>query len=183
MQVTVNRYSASHQQQNGQEDRAAGDDHVSSPWKVAYLLQSATRGWQRHKAPHLVSLEASNDKNITNHLVVINADTSRLQVVACSTVYSTLTTHESSSLSCCRATAYIGTSVGVVALKVHRMRVTWMIPLRGDVRCTVGWWTYQSHHWVRPSACRACLLRPFCKAGNTVLCIHDSQACTLFELE
>ncbi|CAM9282394.1 unnamed protein product [Ectocarpus sp. 8 AP-2014] len=60
--------------QPGQDNQHAASPSAVSSWGVTYLLQSAKRGWQRHKSPHVASLDAVN-----NCLDVTDAATSRLQ--------------------------------------------------------------------------------------------------------
>ncbi|CAM9174341.1 unnamed protein product [Pylaiella littoralis] len=73
-----------HQDRQHQQQRPTQDNqhdapctrtrNTSSSWGVTYLLQSAKRGWQRHKSPHVVSLHETS-----NCLDVTDAATSRLQ--------------------------------------------------------------------------------------------------------
>lgn len=65
------------QQQPSQEKRATSDGHNAPSWRVAYLLQSARRGWRKHKSPHTVSIETAENHQV---LSVKDADTSRVQV-------------------------------------------------------------------------------------------------------
>lgn len=79
------QHQGRHQQQKEQQQQQTTQDNerdaptstssIASSWGVTYLLQSAKRGWQRHKSPHVVSLHAAS-----NCLDVTDAATSRLQV-------------------------------------------------------------------------------------------------------
>ena len=82
LKVTPQQQQQQRQQQQQQQQQSSQENHATDgqdapSWRVAYLLQSARRGWRRHKSSHTVSIETTENHQV---LSVKNADTSRVQV-------------------------------------------------------------------------------------------------------